>query len=480
MCLRNISNMAALFSLFLLTSACNGALDISPIGKADPSPSPTSTPSPGPSASPSPLPPSAGWQETLESVFDHAETFDQLQDWTPGGQWYSASGCPTCASNATLPKKLDGSPSMWGIWNNKGLSFQYTPENGVFAIGDVITGSVSGTTATVRQVWNLDGKSYIQLTNTNAVQGTVNFTAGEMITSGAKTGLNLQWPLFIADHGPAYTWAGGGKSLVMDLGDNDNTNPSTPTMAGLGAQRMGTYFGDGVSGKSGYKKAHIFFMMKVAPTFFTMTDGSYDYVSVVKAFDLVSGFTDISTWGTPADRAMADPDAANYYRLDEYGLNMSVFNFGGGGASYPNNLFFTENIYDASLTGASLYTYTQRISSRKVRTGTTMDLQSYISSGEWFGVECASDIGTAGNNDGTTDFWIYDKNGVEKGHYSLTGERRLTYFDHYYNKMVLGGNRRSTSGATGSLDSRWWIDDLIIHGSRIGPTYFERLSGRGD
>lgn len=196
----------------------------------------------------------ATWQDTLDAKFDIVDTFDDTQDWTPGAQWYSSAGCATCPSNSTLPKKIDGSKSIWGQWNNKGLSIQYTPSSGTFAIGDVITGATSGTSATVRRVWNLEGKWYIQLTNSNTSQGSSKFVAGERINSGSKAGTNLQWPLFIADHGDAYTWRGTGKSLVMDIGDNDNTKALDPTMAGLGAQRMATFFGDGATGKSGYKK----------------------------------------------------------------------------------------------------------------------------------------------------------------------------------------------------------------------------------
>jgi len=428
----------------------------------------------------------ATWQDELQSRFDVVDTFDELQDWTPGGQWYSGAGCETCASNKTLPTKIDGSESIWGLWNNKGLSFEYTPQGENFAAGDVITGATSGATATVRRVWELDGKWYIQLTNTNQGSGSYKFAAGETVTSGTKAGSNLQWPLFIANHGPANTWRGTGKSLVLDLGDNNNTNPLDPTMAGLGAQRMGTYFGDGASGKSGYKKAHAFFMMKVSPSYFNncstpgtgcVADG-YDPVSVVKVFDLNSGFTGVSQWGTPAERAQVSSNPTSQARLDEYGLNFSVFNFGGGGLSTPQSLFFTENIHVTTGTSGD-YTYAKPVAGRKMRSGTTTDIEPYVRGGEWFGVEVAQDMGTAGNRDGSTDLWIYDKTGKEIGHFAVAGENRLMYFDHFYNKFVLGGNRLSSNGKTGSLDSRWWIDDVIIHGSRIGTTYFQMLSGLG-
>ena len=428
----------------------------------------------------------ATWQDQLESRFDVVDTFDELQDWTPGGQWYSGAGGETSASNKNLPKKIDGTDSIWGMWNNKGLSFEYTPQSGTFAVGDVITGATSGATATVRRVWNLDGKWYIQLTNTNQGSGSFRFAAGEKVTSGTKSGSDLQWPLFIANHGPANTWRGTGKSLVLDLGDNNNTDPLKPTMAGLGAQRMATYFGDGVSGKSGYKKMYAFFMLKVSPSFFNkcstpgtgcVADG-YDPVSVVKVFDLDSGFTGVSRWGTPAERALVSTNSTTQARLDDYGLNFSVINFGGGGLSYPKSVFFTENNYVTTGTSPD-FAYVQTTSSRRLRSGTTMDIEKYVQGGEWFGVEVASDIGTKGNKDGSTDLWIYDKTGQEVGHFAVAGENRLMYFDHLYNKFVLGGNRLSSNGKTGTLDSRWWIDDVIIHGSRIGTTYFQMLSGLG-
>ncbi|UFS69144.1 Ig-like domain-containing protein [Geomonas sp. RF6] len=427
----------------------------------------------------------ATWQETLDSKFDIVDTFDELQDWTPGGQWYSGAGCATCPSNSSLPKKIDGSKSIWQLWNTKGLSFQFTPGSGTFAIGDVVTGGTSGATATVRRVWNLDGKSYIQITYDNTARGTSKFVAGERISSGSKTGTNLQWPLMIGNHGAAYTWRGTGKSLVLDIGDNDNLKATDPTMAGLGVQRLGTYFGDGTNGKSGYKKVYVFFMMKVSPTFFnkcldpgtTCVAGGYDATKVIKAFDLCSGFTGVSEWGTAADRALVDASWA--YRVPEYGMNYSLFNFIGGGLSNPQNLFYGEHNRVATGTAPN-YTVANIVNNRPLRSGTTLDINSYISTGDWYGVELAADIGTKGNNDGSTDFWIYDKNGVEKGHFSVTGQNHLMYFDHFYNKITLGGNRLSGHGLTGGLDSRWWIDDFIINGSRIGTTYFQLLSAQGN
>ncbi|OFZ19070.1 MAG: hypothetical protein A2X94_09970 [Bdellovibrionales bacterium GWB1_55_8] len=455
---------------------CDSKITVSDLGSLPTIPS---------TSAPEPAPVTTSWQTTIEQHFDLVDTFDELQDWTPGAQWYSSSGCATCASNFNLPKKLDGTPSIWTLWNNKGLSFQYIPAIGTFAIGDVITGTTSGTTATVRQIWNVDEKWYIQLTSNPGVLGTSTFTAGEAISSGAKTGINLQWPLFIANQGASHTWRGTGKTLVMDLGDNSTSAGSTnPSMEGLGAQRLGVYFGDGVSGKSGYKKLHVFLMMKINPEFFNtcqtpgtgcLADG-FDTVSVIKIFGFDSGFTNISRWGTDADRAKADPNAPNYYRLDEYGLNNAIFNFFGGGLSFSQSLFFSGIRNGASISSGSLYTYARLEENQRIRNGTSLDIESYIAQQEWFGIEMAYDIGTPDNYDGSTDFWIYDASGNEKGHFSATGEKHLAHFDHYYNKFVLGGNRLSANNGTQGLDARLWIDDFIIDADRIAPTYFQLLS----
>lgn len=71
--------------------------------------------------------------------------------------------------------------------------------------------------------------------------------------------------------------------------------------------------------------------------------------------------------------------------------------------------------------------------------------------------------------------YIYDKNGIVKGHYSASGQLKLKEFDHYYNKITLGGNRR-TGLSTSNTDGRYWIDDFIVNDGRVGPTYFTALN----
>lgn len=59
----------------------------------------------------------ADWQTKLEENFDIVETFDQLQDWTGTGNG-NVSGNPD-----DMPKKLDGTPSIWQYYSFYGDSY---------------------------------------------------------------------------------------------------------------------------------------------------------------------------------------------------------------------------------------------------------------------------------------------------------------------------------------------------------------------
>lgn len=55
------------------------------------------------------------WQEKLQGLFDHVETFDELQDWSgtkPTNQVYRTEYA------SDFPRKLDGSDSMWDYYSN--------------------------------------------------------------------------------------------------------------------------------------------------------------------------------------------------------------------------------------------------------------------------------------------------------------------------------------------------------------------------
>ncbi|HJV36614.1 LamG domain-containing protein, partial [Geomonas sp.] len=367
-----------------------------------------------------------------------------------------------------LPKKADGSASMWGYWNNKGPTCQVTPISGTFKAGETVRSNTSATLV-FQKYWTIGGQTYMQFA-TSPASG--KFAPGDTLTgmTSSACAKMVAWPKIIGDHGTAYNWAGHTKSLMMNMGDNDN---DANAMKGVGAQRLGLFFGDGVTGKSGLKKAYLFMMMKFPPNFFSMaTSTTYNYVGFLKMWDMCPGFTAINYFGTPSEHAVTYPNPDNQ---TEYGATGgSLVQLQGGGLSNASSLFFN-NLASNSVYSGGYWQY-QNGAVTKMSVNGASDLQSYAQSGDWFGVEYAFDVGTLGNSNGTSELWIYDKNGVQKGYVAVTGQLNLNHFDHYVNKIVLGGNRRSGGTTTSTLDGRYFIDDVIIDGNRIGPKYFQLLS----
>ena len=430
--------------------------------------------------------PATNWQSQLEQNFQIVETFDELQDWSANGLYPSSAGSPEAYNSALLPRKSDGAPSKWGYWANKRQTpIVGTISNGPFQAGETVSNG-NGKKWEFRKTHVIDGVTYLQMRDViaGATGGYNNpFAVGDTLTgltSGATTTIT-GWPKIIANQG-ANTWRSTGKTLMMNLGDNDN---EAGAMGGIGAQRLGMFFGDGVSGKSGFKKIFVFMMVKFAPTFFGVTgnQADVDYVLVFKFFDICSGFTAINYFGSAADQSSIEPGSAQTKM--EYGANDSIINISGGGLSNSGRAFFTENIGNATWTPDSdppTYYVKTAMSPNLINndagyasSGTDINkVYPTYAAGEWFGLEIMSDIGTTGNSDGSTELWVYDKTGAVKGHYSATGRLKLVHFDHYYNKITLGGNRR-TGVTTSDVDGRFWIDDFIVNGSRIGPSYFQLL-----
>ncbi|WP_431733394.1 Ig-like domain-containing protein [Geobacter sulfurreducens] len=409
------------------------------------------------------------WQQSLQNTFDIVETFDELQDWDSSGIAPSGTGPSQAWSSSYLPKKIDGSSSIWGYWNNKANSYEVSQVNGTFSKGQTVTSG--GFTFVLSNKFESDGKIYFQFSSLNGA-----LLSGDKIVGPTGTASVVGLPKFIAYQGNDYTWRGAGKTLVMNLGDNNNTS----AMAGMGAQRLGVFFGDGITGKSGYKKINVFMMLRYRPAYFVGTaPDNFTWISVLKFIDLCSGFTSIDRWGTPSERALLATGTVDTAQMNtEYGMNYSLINVYGGGASQPDKLFFQEEYripkyadgiappYVLNKSYAATYP-TARFDSFQANTdGTT----------KWFGIEIESDIGTIGKNDGSMTIWVYDQGGNVLFTGTKSGYNKLLYFDHYYNKVVLGGNRLSGATTTDINDGRYYVDDFIINENRIGPTYFQLLN----
>ena len=295
-------------------------------------------------------------------------------------------------------------------------------------------------------------------------------------------GKNASASDWISDHG-AYSWNRSGSSTPKSLCLQHNVLYTTAddSKQGWGAQRLGTFWGNRVTGKSGYKKIYLFLMVKFRPGYFALRqDGDYAYIGYLKFFDICSGFTDMGTWGTASDRTGT---SGTPQMLQEYGANFTVMNWQSGGTTYGGkNLFPFETSAHASTSNPSYPGVWHYLTFNQQTISTSgLSIAPYYENNKWMGFEIALDIGAVGKSDGTIDIWMYDDEGNENGHYSAAAEPRLVHFDHYFNKIVLGGNRSMSTGedAVVPSDTRAYIDDIIIDSNRVGPKYFELLQAGG-
>lgn len=357
---------------------------------------------------------SADWQSTLAAKFDHVETFDNLPDWK-------------------------------GSCN---------PNNGYTYSGPA--GS---------------------LFNGYACYGSTN-TAGNWIQNFG-TGTNVS-----------------GKSLSMDMNDTK------------GPDRMLSYIGDGTT-SSGYDDVYIFFRVKFSSGLFIPPNSS-NYWGYFKFFTPSLGFTNVSTWGTSTDRASACQDPQT---LTAYGPNYTIMDW-----DYFGSLNNVANINPreaitgtcSNTTGSGYHasTYIGNDGTHYIKdsdtdpSGTdggtgTFDMYNY--SGRWLGLEIhhklgADQGGSTHYRNLTSEWWLYDETGKVLHHWvsvndgvptnyrngSLTGTtiHGSAYFPtHKYNRFELGGNIQVQPAGGGPSSGQFYIDDFIINGSQIGPSYYNLANG---
>ena len=93
---------------------------------------------------------------------------------------------------------------------------------------------------------------------------------------------------------------------------------------------------------------------------------------------------------------------------------------------------------------------------------------------EWFGVEFHfKNVTEDGHNYTYSDVWMYDKEGnswkIIDNHRTEFTSQPIT---HLWNSFFFGGNNSAVYTWGTTMEPRYYVDDFIIHGSRIGPTYF--------
>lgn len=291
---------------------------------------------------------------------------------------------------------------------------------------------------------------------------------------------------WIGDHGMGNNFSGS-QSLCINYHLLYTDNPEE--MRGYGPSRLATFFGDGITGNSGYETIHVFFMQKYAPGYFKIDpsdgDGYAMYTSGYnKLYDIASGFTAITHWGNTEEYnsvCMASSSAGR----NDYGLNCIVINAFAGGASLPYSVIYgvggvthayvdTTNcpeptdtpLYYTNMSGSPFYF-------------PTVNVATQHDSGVYYGVEIIAKISTMNASDGYVTIKTYTNIGTLIGEQIKTGLDSLRMFNHKYNKFVFGGNRAYTDPATNAIttESRIYYDDFIIDDQEIAPRYFTLLTG---
>ncbi len=297
---------------------------------------------------------------------------------------------------------------------------------------------------------------------------------------------------FIMDHRSSggHIWdpnsTGSGKSLCIDishrgtngLGDGKNWGPS----------RCGTYFGsiDGVSGDHthGYREMYVFFMVFIEknqwPTAIDSSTrvgtyvegGTLLYLDSWKFMTMCQGFKEPWVhWQGPSSGH--NPEYS--YAKGSYGWHPNVAHF------HPHNeqvelMYGDINDYLQYQTSPDAPCKSEAYGSQA-----TGYINTAIPKGQWIGVELRYTLNTRGNADGSEQFWWYESDGTVHQLSTLSGLwlQSTCEYDNgdKINEFYIGGNNSDGYLWGSTMNPRYYVDDFILHSSRIGPTYFTKKLG---
>jgi len=271
---------------------------------------------------------------------------------------------------------------------------------------------------------------------------------------------------WIKNHGTSNVWSGTGKSLILDMDQND-------TNANLGPSRLKTYFGgptaDSISPyssagieESGYRgDVYIFEMIKLPTNIFPAQEisNSYGtrnkYYSYFKFHVLATGKTNIS------DCTEGRPDC-------EYGasnIHTMLTNSNSGYQHFKLGYYSDADWVDLNLPVDGFQKWSPE------------NNESFLDSrlGTWFGLEVHVHRGDPGVANGFQEYWLYDSNGTEYYVGRVPADYSMMTANHNwgFNYFFQGGNISfQTDVVAQGLNTTYFIDDIILDNNRIGPTYF--------
>ncbi|MCP4114858.1 MAG: hypothetical protein GY737_05525 [Desulfobacteraceae bacterium] len=293
---------------------------------------------------------------------------------------------------------------------------------------------------------------------------------------------------FIMDHSKnrGYIWdpnnTGTGKSLCMDIshranfgyGDGKNWGPS----------RFGMMFGDGDRG-SGYEEVYTFHMVRIAPNQWPTAIapnkvGSYDkneeylYGSSWKYFTMGHGF--IRPW-VHGDGPGSGHDPEYRYAKSTYGWNTNLIHLKPHNEQ-PEFRLGLGSYHHMPTDGSpprspSEYDY---------RANRSWYMPTEVPVGEWIGVEIYYKLNDKDQANGEMKIWFYHSDGTEVQVFDRNDLwlRGGGHSDDKINMLFIGGNNSNTYYWGDTMEPLYYVDDFIINGSRIGPTYFNKKLNQPD
>lgn len=221
-----------------------------------------------------------------------------------------------------------------------------------------------------------------------------------------------------------------------------------------------------------------------------LTDGV-----ITKLIDLESGYVSDTTWYGCPNACSGEPTHGRV--CNAYGESMSILNANFGapentlsGLYWWPNLWSGEGSWDSanscwSDSGTSICRINCGNSWATNNDGLVYMTDGYLNS-EWIGVEVRIKMSsTNGASDGEMEIWNYSDTGDTLGHWLTTGNiTKDVVGDSKYNRIRMGGNRLPMNYLSNlsapSWENRYYIDDVIVNDSQIGPTYFNLVNGTSD
>jgi hypothetical protein len=231
--------------------------------------------------------------------------------------------------------------------------------------------------------------------------------------------------------------------------------------------------------------------------------GGWVYHGIPKQLMITGGFNNSRDYISQGWVAAHCP---SFNSAADYGLNFHIFNLLGNNRNVYN-IQLTDTVWVGKDLGAGAYysvsprnsagsfflpysgdTPSGNATIYTMANATTTGAALY-ENGKWFNVEIRLNLGTQDGFDSAEEFWLYDDVGNVLAHNTpdptyKNGQNLFQFlklFQHKINKIEWGGNKIVDGyGMTRQTawNNRWYLDDVIINRSRIGPTYFALVKGQ--